>query len=230
MTDPRIKAVLIDLDGTLVDTAPDIVAAANGMLDEFDCTPLPFRTVSGFIGKGVPNLVKRSLEAAGIDRPVSAERAEAVLQRHYQQLNGRLGRVYPGVPAGLAELAHRGYRLACVTNKPEALAAELLATTGLAGYLQVLVAGDSIGRMKPDPEPLWHACRLLDVERAHSVLVGDSPVDVAAARAAGMPVFLVNFDYAGPGGPGSLAGDGLIDSLVALPALLAMPRSPVVSR
>jgi phosphoglycolate phosphatase-like HAD superfamily hydrolase len=98
MTDPRIKAVLIDLDGTLVDTAPDIVAAANGMLDEFDCTPLPFRTVSGFIGKGVPNLVKRSLEAAGIDRPVSAERAERYCSVTINSSTDALGACIPACP------------------------------------------------------------------------------------------------------------------------------------
>ncbi|MFM0639410.1 phosphoglycolate phosphatase [Paraburkholderia metrosideri] len=219
--DARTKAVLVDLDGTMIDTAPDIVEAVSRMLDEFGTAPLPFATVSGFIGKGVPNLVRRSLEAAGLDPQVDAEHALTVFHRHYAQTNGRLGRVFPHVAAGLGELQRRGYRLACVTNKPKALAAPLLLMTGLASYLDVLVAGDSIARMKPDPAPLWHACRLLDVEPENSVLVGDSPVDVTAARAAGLPVFIVSYGYAGPDGSAALGCDGRIDSLAAMPAILA---------
>ena len=221
MTGMRPKAVLVDLDGTMVDTAPDIVEAVSRMLEEFSTAPLPFATVSGFIGKGVPNLVRRSLAAAGLDRRVDAEQAHNVFHRHYAQTNGRLGRVFPHVAAGLGELQRLGYRLACVTNKPQELAARLLLTTALDRYLDVLVAGDSIASMKPAPEPLWHACRLLDVAPENSVLVGDSPVDVSAARAAGLPVFIVSYGYAGPDGPEALACDGLIDSLAAMPAILA---------
>jgi phosphoglycolate phosphatase len=226
VTGMQRKAVLVDLDGTMVDTAPDIVAAVGHMLDEFGTAPLPFATVSGFIGKGVPNLVRRSLEAAGLERRVGGDHALAVFHRHYAQTNGRVGGVFPHVAVGLGELQRLGYRLACVTNKPQALAAQLLLMTGLARYLDVLVAGDSIAQMKPDPEPLWHACRLLDVQPEHSVLVGDSPVDVTAARAAGLPVFIVRYGYAGPQGSSALQCDGLIDSLAAMPAILASRDSP----
>lgn len=221
--DTPCAAVLIDLDGTLVDTAHDIVEATNRMLDELGRAPLPFDIISGFIGKGVPNLVWRVLETAGVGQG-GAESAEGLFHRHYAEVNGHLGRVFPGVQAGLAALQRQGCRLACVTNKPRALAAPLLAMTGLARYLEVLVGGDSIAQMKPDPEPLRHACRLLQAEAAHSVLVGDSAVDVAAARAAGMPVFLVRYGYAGPGGVAALGADAVIDSLEDLPALLAPAR------
>lgn len=217
-------AVLIDLDGTLVDSAPDIVEAANRMLAELGSAPLPFDTVAGFIGRGVPNLVRRVLETAQLAPRADAAGAEALFHRHYADTNGRLGSVFPGVEAGLGALRREGYRLACVTNKPRALAAPLLALTGLAAYLEVLVAGDSIAQMKPDPEPLRHACRLLDVDPAQGVLVGDSPVDVAAARAAGMAVCLVRYGYAGPDGPAALGADALVDSMEALPALLTPAR------
>ncbi|WER49400.1 phosphoglycolate phosphatase [Cupriavidus sp. WKF15] len=226
MTRPSLActAVLIDLDGTLVDTAPDIVAAANRMLAELGSAPLPFDTVAGFIGRGVPNLVRRVLDTAQLAQRIDATAAEMLFHRHYAEVNGRLGQVFPGVEAGLAALRRQGYRLACVTNKPRALAAPLLAMTGLAGYLEVLVAGDSIAQMKPDPEPLRHACRLLEADPAQGVLVGDSPVDVAAARAAGMPVCLVRYGYAGPDGVAALGADALVDSLEGLPALLAPAR------
>ncbi|WP_042878628.1 phosphoglycolate phosphatase [Cupriavidus necator] len=217
-------AVLIDLDGTLVDSAPDIVEAANRMLAELGSPPLPFDTVAGFIGRGVPNLVRRVLETAQLAPRVDAAAAETLFHRHYAETNGRLGAVFPGVEAGLAALRREGYRLACVTNKPRALAVPLLALTGLAAYLEVLVAGDSIAQMKPHPEPLRHACQLLDVDPAQGVLVGDSPVDVAAARAAGMPVCLVRYGYAGPDGPVALGADALVDSMEALPALLTPAR------
>ncbi|SIT38568.1 Phosphoglycolate phosphatase, chromosomal [Paraburkholderia ribeironis] len=215
------NAVLIDLDGTMVDTAPDIAAAVTCMLADFGVAPLSFDRVTGFIGNGVPNLVRRSLEAAGIEKRVAIERALLVFEQHYANTNGRVGRVFPGVMDGLRELRKRGYRSACVTNKPHALAAPLLTNTGLAAYLDVLVAGDTIASMKPSPEPLWHACRLLDADPGRCALVGDSPVDVAAARAAGLPVFIVKYGYAGQGGADALHCDGLIDSFEALPAILA---------
>ncbi len=194
------------------------------MLADLGSPALPFDTVAGFIGRGVPNLVRRVLETAQLAPRVSAADAEALFHRHYVETNGRIGSVFPGVEAGLDALRRQGYRLACVTNKPRALRRRLLAMTGLAAFLEVLVAGDSIAQMKPDPEPLRHACRLLDVDPAHGLLVGDSPVDVAAARAASMPVCLVRYGYAGPGGPAALGADALVDSLEALPALLKPAR------
>jgi phosphoglycolate phosphatase len=218
------KTVLIDLDGTLIDTAEDIVGAANQMLDDLSAMPLPIKTVSSFIGRGVRNLVRRSLEASGLDTTTSIDRAEAIFYRHYTELNGRFSRVYPGVLAGLIALRNHGLRLACVTNKPQALAAPLLSLTGLAPHFDALVGGDSLTQMKPDPEPLRHACRLLDSDVVRTVMVGDSAVDVAAARAAGMPVYLVRYGYAGPGGAHALSCDGLLDSLEDLPDFLTRGR------
>jgi len=216
-------AVLIDLDGTMVHTAPDIVEAASRMLADFGHAPLPFEMVSGFIGKGVPNLVRRTLAAAALNEQVDQETALMVFHRHYEETNGRYGYVYPHVAAGLRELRRLGYRLACVTNRPEALAAPLLRMTGLWSYLEVLVAGDSIDSMKPAPQPLWHACRLLGVDPQCSVLLGDSPVDVCAASAAGMPAFIVSYGYGGPDGAAALQCAASIDSFAQLPDLLA-PR------
>lgn len=207
-----MKAVLIDLDGTLIDTAPDIVAAVNRMLRAFDAPALAHDTVTGFIGNGVPTLVQRVLAASDV-HPDQQERALALFAHHYDETNGRNSRVFPGVVTGLARLRAAGYRIACVTNKPQAASEALLSLSGLASMLDAVVGGDATPHMKPHAEPLLHACRLLDADPACARLVGDSAVDVAAARAAGMPVHIVRYGYPGPGGHAAMQGVAFIDSL-----------------
>lgn len=213
------RAILIDLDGTLVDTAPDIVAAANRMLDELGVRALPFAAIAGFIGHGVSRLVQRVLTAAGL-ADYDQARAEAMFYRHYRDTNGQFGTVFPGVRSGLAALRQAGYRLACVTNKPTEFTWPLLQHAGLEDYFDSVVGGDTLPSMKPAPEPLLHACRTLGVDPARSAMVGDSAVDVAAARAARMPVFIVRYGYPGPGGLAALGCDAFIDSFEQLPRLL----------
>lgn len=219
-TDNVRRAILFDLDGTMVDSAPDIVAAANRMLDDLDARALPFQTVKDFIGKGVPNLVRRVLEASDLSGMINDVHAQVLFHRHYRNTNGHFGRVFPGVREGLAALQQAGYQLGCVTNKPLALTESLLESTGLAAFFEAVVGGDSIPQMKPDPEPLLHACRRMEADPATCVLVGDSAVDVAAARAAGMPVYIVRYGYPGPAGHQGMQCDRLIDSFNELPDLL----------
>jgi phosphoglycolate phosphatase len=207
-----MRAVLIDLDGTLVDTALDIVEAVNRMLRAFDAPALARDTVTSFIGNGVPTLVQRVLAASAI-APDRQARALNLFERHYVETNGRYSRVFPGVLTGLARLRDAGYRIACVTNKPQAASEALLSISGLAPLLDAVVGGDATAHMKPHAEPLLHACRLLDADPACAILIGDSHVDVAAARAAGMPVHIVRYGYPGPGGHAAMAGASFIDSL-----------------
>lgn len=216
----RIRAVLIDLDGTLVDSAPDIVEASNRMLVELGVPALSPAVVASFIGNGVPMLVQRLLKASpGLPR-LDEVVARAMFFRHYHDTNGRFSKLFPGVLPGLIALQEAGFRLGCVTNKPIAYTEPLLEAFGLERFLQAVVGGDSIPQMKPDPAPLIHACALLGVECAETVLVGDSHVDVAAARAAGMPSYIVRYGYPGPAGLAALHADFLIDSLADMPALL----------
>ena len=210
-----MSAVLVDLDGTLVDSAPDIAAAVNAMLADLGAPALPLATIVGFIGNGVPTLVQRVLAASAI---TARQDGVALFERHYTATNGRLSRVFPGVREGLAMLCAAGHRLACVTNKPHHATATLLAQTGLAPWFAAVVSGDTTPWLKPHPAPLLHACTLLHTDALHAVLVGDSHVDVDAARAAGMPVYLVRYGYPGAG---SLQGATFIDALTELPALLA---------
>ena len=214
------RAVLIDLDGTMVDSAPDIVEAANRMLLELGAPVMSHPIVAGFIGNGVPMLVRRLLAASPDLPPVEEATARAIFYRHYHETNGRFSCPFPGVVEGLAALHHAGFRIGCVTNKPIDYTTPLLQAFGLERYMQAVVGGDSIPQMKPDPTPLLHACELLGVMREHAVMVGDSHVDVAASNAASMPVYIVRYGYPGPGGLSALKADTFIDSLTELPGLL----------
>jgi phosphoglycolate phosphatase len=221
---PSARAVLIDLDGTLVDSAPDIAAAANRMLVELGAPPLPGGTVRGFIGNGVPTLVRRTLAATPSLKDADHDQALAVFYRHYRYCNGRHGALYPGVLQGLSALHRLGYRLACVTNKPQAYTLPLLDIMGLSAYFSAVVSGDTMPEMKPHPAPLLSACHRLGVPADDCVMVGDSEVDVAAARAAGMPVYIVRYGYHGRAGLAALRCDAFIDSFTELPGLLCSPR------
>jgi phosphoglycolate phosphatase len=214
------RALLIDLDGTLVDSAPDLAAAANRMLAGLDAPPLPADTVRSFIGNGIPALVRRVLAATPGLQGTDEGLALAAFHRHYSDCNGRHGAPYPGVLEGLGTLRMLGHPLACVTNKPRGHTLPLLEMTGLSAYFGAVVCGDSAPAMKPDPAPLLAACRSLGVQAEQCLMVGDSEVDVAAARAAGMPVCIVRYGYHGRVGLAGLRCDAYIDSFNELPGLL----------
>jgi len=192
-----VKMVMIDLDGTLIDTAPDLADCANRMLADLGRAPYPLETVMTWIGNGVPRLVKRALTGEMGAEPDAAlfERALPIFERHYAAHVSDRSRPFPGVVEGLQQLKARGYRLACITNKAEVFTLPLLRNLGLDGYFELVLSGDSLPRQKPDPLPLRHACRHFGITPDHGVLVGDSSNDVQAARAAGMPVLGVTYGY-----------------------------------
>ena len=193
----RARAVLIDLDGTLLDTIPDLAAAANAMRDDAGLAPLPQHTIATFVGKGADMLVHRALSGslAGRVDPDAFERGRASFQRHYLRENGRTARLYPNVVDGLEHLRGAGLRLACVTNKPAAFTAPLLSRAGLAHYFAAVVSGDTLARRKPDPAPMLHAATLLSVAPHEAIAIGDSLNDALAARAAGMRMLAVPYGY-----------------------------------
>lgn len=191
-----LKAALLDLDGTLLDTAPEIAAAANAMLAGQGLPALPAAQVRDFIGQGIPKLVERCLQAAGL--PLPCARLEPALRSfgvHYARVNGTMSRPFEGVPEGLARLRAAGLKLACVTNKASAFTHPLLQRTGLARFFDEVVAADQVGARKPRPEPFLHACDALGVMPPEAAVVGDSENDAAAARAAGCRVILVSYGY-----------------------------------
>lgn len=192
-----VKAVTIDLDGTLLDTISDLAAAANMMLAELGRPALPESLIRTFVGKGIANLVERTLAGAiegGADRAL-VERAMPIYERCYMQTNGRHATIYPGVREGLEKLRLAGIPLACVTNKSERFTLPLLDMVGFAPYFTQVVAGDTLARKKPDPAPLLHAAERFGIGPADMLMIGDSVNDTQAARAAGCPVFCVTYGY-----------------------------------
>lgn len=192
-----VKAVMIDLDGTLLDTAPDLASAANMMLRELDKAELPLETIQSYIGKGIEKLVKRSLTGSMDGEPDAAllARAMPAYERHYAAMLYVDTRPYAGVIEGLNALREKGLRLACITNKAEAFTLPLLRASGLMDYFDLILSGDSLPKKKPDPMPLLHACERFGIAAHEMLLIGDSLNDAQAARAAGCRVFVVPYGY-----------------------------------
>jgi phosphoglycolate phosphatase len=217
-----IKAVTIDLDGTLLDTIPDLAAACNMMLDELGRPPLELALIRTFVGKGISNLVERTLAASrgGANGAELQARALSIYERAYAEVNGRHTTVYPGVEEGLEQLTAQGFPLACVTNKSGRFTLPLLDMIGFARYFEHVVAGDTLARKKPDPAPLLHACDALKISPRDMLMIGDSINDTQAARAAGCPVFCVTYGYNEGRDVRELDADALLDSLADAAGLI----------
>ncbi len=190
-------AVLIDLDGTLMDTAPDLAVACNRMRADLGLAALPTPRVAQFVGKGVEVLVHRALtdDPDGRAAPQDFAPAYAAFLRHYAAVNGEHSVVFDGVLPALAALRARGLRLGCVTNKARAFTVPLLARAGLAPWFEAVLAGDDVAHRKPHPALLLAACERLHVAPVRTVLVGDSANDAQAAHAAGCTALLVGTGY-----------------------------------
>jgi len=192
-----VKAVVIDLDGTLLDTAPDLADAAMAMASELGLPPIDLATVKTYIGNGVSRLVKRVLTRQ-MDAEPDAElfaRALPTYEKHYGAHVSRKSRAFPGVVEGLAAFKLAGFRVACITNKAEKFTVPLLKDTGLFDYFELILSGDTLPKKKPDPMPLLHACKEFGIQPSELLLIGDSLNDAQAARAAGCPVFVVPYGY-----------------------------------
>ncbi len=189
-----LQAAIVDLDGTLVDTASDFVVALNLTLGDLHLPPVDTGFVLRTVGKGSEHLIRSALSEVG-GAAAQYARAWARYQYHYEGINGSHSRLYPGVAEGLQRLADRGLRLACLTNKPQAFANALLVRTRLTSHFAIVFGGDAFERQKPDPLPLIKTCAALGSTPARTLMVGDSSNDAQAARAAGCPVVLVTYGY-----------------------------------
>jgi phosphoglycolate phosphatase len=191
-----IRAIIFDLDGTLVDSAPDLHAAAVAMLAGQGLAPVTLSQIHGFVGNGIPKLVERCLAASGAPATGKAlAGAVARFKEHYGAAPADLTRPYDGVEAMLGALSARGLLLGVCTNKPEALTRQVLAGVALDRHLRVAVGGDTLKVMKPDPEPLRHAAGLLGTGIEETLYVGDSETDAETAASAGMGFALYSGGY-----------------------------------
>ncbi|MFY9346356.1 MAG: phosphoglycolate phosphatase [Orrella sp.] len=210
------QAVLLDLDGTLLDTLPDLAGAANAMRQDLGLNTLPATEIGTYIGKGVDLLVARAL-AGNIEASTTGgeafERARQIFYSHYETLNGQLATFYPGVLEGLHAIQTMGIPMGVVTNKPTQFALPLLERTGLAPFMQTVVCGDSCEQRKPDPAPVFLACRQLGCDPQLTLTIGDSVNDALAARAAGCKVLAVPYGYNEGNPVTALEVDGIVESI-----------------
>ena len=211
----HIRAAIVDLDGTMVDTQGDFVVALNAMLSELTLPPVDRHFVSLTVGKGSEHLVRSTLVQSGGAASLYAH-ALARYQQHYLRINGDHSDVYPGVVEGLTKLRARGWTLACLTNKPTPFALPLLKKKGLDGFFAAMFGGDSFERLKPDPLPLLKTCEALGHAPAHTLMIGDSSNDARAARAAGCPVVLVTYGYNHGTPVQTVDADGFVDRIDAI--------------
>ena len=232
---PNIEAVIVDLDGTMVDTLGDFEVALNRSLAELGLPGVDRALVERTVGKGSEHLIRGVLahqlalpEVKGCGQTCPAQsvdalydRAWAAYQRHYLAINGQFSDVYPGVLEGLQALQQRGLPLACLTNKPLAFARDLLAAKGLDGFFVQVFGGDSFERKKPDPLPIIKTCEALGVDPSATLMVGDSSNDAQAAHAAACPVVLVTYGYNHGEPIRATPANAWLDSLAELPCLLA---------
>jgi phosphoglycolate phosphatase len=218
-----VTIVIFDLDGTLVDSAPDLHGALNAVLTAEGRRPLSLREVESIIGDGAAVLVKRALVLTG-DVPAAEAGLSDLTARFLDVYAGRaaeLTRAYDGVAETLAELAASGLALGVCTNKPEALSRTILQQLGLDRHFAAVIGGDSLnGIRKPDPRHLAAAIDALSGTPKQAVMVGDSANDVAAARALGVPVIIRAGGYAGLPAE-ELGADAIVRRFAELPDAIA---------
>ncbi len=214
--------MIIDLDGTMVDTMGDFAAALNGMLADLGLPGIAPEAIRNLVGKGSEHLIDSVLQqVTGFPQGAPELAAWAApawqsYQRHYLTINGQFSRCYPGVLPGLEMLRARGLALACLTNKPLDFTLPLLESMGLRGYFSQVFGGDSFPKKKPNPLPLLKTCEALGTSPARTLMVGDSSNDAQAARAAGCPVVLVTYGYNHGEPVQAVDADGFIGSLEEL--------------
>ena len=220
----RCRCVVFDLDGTLVDTAPDLAHALNQLMIEHGHQPFELPSVIEMIGQGIPKIVERGLVARGIDiDALGAEGLGGAVRRYKEIYAGCLlerTRPYPDIVETLERLKARGLSLSVCTNKLEAFAVEILDGLELSRYFDVVVGGHPERKVKPDPAPLEETVRAIRAEPWETVVIGDSPADITAARALNMRSILMTYGY-NADKPEAREADLILDRAIDIPDAVA---------
>ena len=217
-------SLLFDLDGTLVDTAPDLLAALNAVLASERRKSIDPQSLRHMVGHGARVLIERAMAATG--DPVSASRLPELIDRfiaHYRNHIADHSRPFPQVEETLAVLRRGGLRLAVLTNKPQVLTEPILETLGLTNHFGVICGAGRYDYNKPDARVVRHVVDELGGDIGRTAMIGDSAVDVATARAAGIPVILLSYGYT-PDPVHNLGADAVIDAFPELPAAVSRLR------
>jgi phosphoglycolate phosphatase len=216
------KLVLIDLDGTLVDTAPDLAYAIDNMMSQLELPQRGEEKVRQWIGNGIEVLVKRALldgDKGEIDQE-SFNSALHLFKVSYDQVNGKHSKLFKGVQEGLDWLKSHNFQLGCITNKAEQFTLPLLKALEIEDYFGLVISGDTLPKKKPDPLPLLHAAEFFKITPDEALMLGDSISDVEAARAAGFKIICVNYGYNHGLDISDANPDAVISSLVDISDLL----------
>jgi phosphoglycolate phosphatase len=214
--------ILIDVDGTLVDSVPDLAFCVDAMMERLGHLSHGEPKVRDWVGNGVERLVRRALIGQLDGEPDEADFEQALpifLELYRENTSGRSS-LYPGIREGLDYLQGAGYPLGCVTNKVAQFTEPLLRDLGVRDYFDIVVSGDSLPRKKPDPLPLLHAAKHFGVSPGDALMVGDSVSDVKAARAAGFAIVCVSYGYNHGIDIRTAEPDAVIDSLIEIRGLL----------
>ncbi|MGD8712635.1 MAG: phosphoglycolate phosphatase [Thiohalophilus sp.] len=216
------QMVLIDVDGTLVDSVPDLAYCVDEMMKRLDMPTHGEDKVREWVGNGVERLVRRALigQLDGEPDEVLFEKAYPVFLDLYVENTSKRSKLYPGVKEGLAYLKQSGYRLGCVTNKAEQFTVPLLKDLGVYDDFEIVVSGDTLPKKKPDPLPLLHVAEFFGVNPEQALMIGDSVSDVTAARAAGFQIVCMSYGYNHGMDIRKADPDAVIDSMAELPELL----------
>ena len=224
----NINAILFDLDGTLINSAPDMAAAVNATMRELDLPEYSIKQISQWVGNGSKMLLTRAL-AGKFDVEIDEKSLQEILPSFYKHYAANLNsasQIYPGVLPALYELQQANIKMACVTNKPIEFAMPVLAAYELDQFMPVVVGGGSLPQLKPSPEPLFFACEQLDIDErmlGQTVLmVGDSSSDIKAAKMAGMQSIAVDYGYSQGVNLLDLGAKKIISNMQELPSLLSI--------
>ena len=218
----RPHMILIDLDGTLVDSVPDLAFCVDAMMARLGRPPHGEAKVRNWVGNGVERLVRRALigQLEGEPDEADFQRAYPIFLDLYRDNTSQRSQLFPGIREGLDWLQAARYRLGCVTNKAAQFTEPLLRDLGVRDSFEIVISGDTLPRSKPDPLPLLHAAAHFGVEPAAALMIGDSISDVKAARAAGFTIFCMSYGYNHGQDIRDYHPDAVLDSLTEVQGLL----------